>query len=182
MINGLFTALTSSLSGPFSGLWCKTHQEALGHPYLLRGEKSEMKNGGLRLWMLGFRSLNGENRQGPGMGVGGTQQGALVSVSGRLVFLFFLLSSFSLGTSMSTWVPKVIQDNDFTSYAWMFLGVMSRLFVFLREGEWAMITPQYWIIDNNLRPSGFWWRSHVSLREQKNTKWFPIAWDRGQSL
>lgn len=67
--------------------------------------------------MLGFRSLNGENRQGPGMGVGGTQQGALVSVSGRLVFLFFLLSSFSLGTSMSTWVPKVIQDNDFTSYA-----------------------------------------------------------------
>lgn len=41
--------------------------------------------------MLGFRSLNGENRQGPGMGVGGTQQGALVSVSGRLVFLFFYL-------------------------------------------------------------------------------------------
>lgn len=117
MINGLFTALTSSLSGPFSGLRCKTHREALGRPYLLRGEESEKKNGGLGLCTLGFRGLNGENRQGPGMGVGGTQRGALASFSGHLVSLFFLVSSFSLGTSMSAQIPRGPEDHDFTSYA-----------------------------------------------------------------
>lgn len=76
-----------------------------------------MKNGGLRLWMLGFRGLNGENRQGPGVGVGGAQRGALASFSGHLVFLVFLPSSFSLGTPTSAQIPKVTQDNDFTSYA-----------------------------------------------------------------
>lgn len=75
-----------------------------------------MKNGGLRLRMLGFRGLNGENRQGPGMGVGSTQQGAPVSFSRHSVFLFFLVSSSSLGIPMSTQISQVTQDNDFTNY------------------------------------------------------------------
>lgn len=67
--------------------------------------------------MLGFRGLNGENRQGPGMGVGSTQQDAPVSFSRRSFFLFFLVSSSSLGIPMSTQIPQVTQDNDFTNYA-----------------------------------------------------------------
>lgn len=75
--------------------------------------------------MLGFRGLNGENRQGPGMGVGSTQQDAPVSFSRHSFFLFFFVSSSSLGIPMSTQIPQVTQDNDFTNYARMFPGVMS---------------------------------------------------------
>lgn len=67
--------------------------------------------------MLGFGGLNGENRQGPVLGVGSTQQGAPVSFSRHSFFLFFLLSSPSLGIPMSTQIPQVTQDNDFTNYA-----------------------------------------------------------------
>lgn len=71
-------------------------------------------------------------------------------------FFLFLVSSFSLGIPMSTQIPKVTPDNDFTRYTWMFLEVMSWIFVFLREGGWAMTTPQYWTTNDNLKPSGFW--------------------------
>ena len=75
--------------------------------------------------------------RGQGWGVGSTQQGALVSFSGRSFFLFFLVSSSSLGTPTSTQIPQVTQGNDFTNYAWTFPGVMSWIFVFLRAGGWA---------------------------------------------
>lgn len=172
MINGLFTALTSSLSGPFSGLWCKTYREALGRPYLLRGEKSEMKNGGLRLQMLGFRGLNGENRQGPGVGVGSTQHGAPVSFSRHSFFLFFLVSS-SLGIPMSTQVSQVTQDNDFTNCTWMFPGVMSWMFVFLRMGGWALAMPQYEIINDHLKLSGLWLKEPCFFKRTKEPKMIP---------
>lgn len=64
-----------------------------------------MRNGGLRLQMLGFKTLNGENRQGPVIGgqrgvlrMGSAQQGVPVV---SLISLLSLVSS-SLDTCMMT--------------------------------------------------------------------------------
>lgn len=90
-------------------------------------------------------------------------------------FLFFLVSSSSLGTHMSTWIPKVTQDNDFTNYAWMFPGVMSQIFVFLTEAGWAMATPQYGTINDRLKLSGLWLKEPCFFKGTKEPKMIPTS-------
>lgn len=143
--------------------------------YLLGGEKSEKENGG-----LGFRGLDGENRQGQRWGWAAPSGVRRRVFSGHLAFLSHIF--FVLGHPLLNSESPSHRGGGFHKL-YMNVPGSDVMDVYISKSGW--VGNGYVLVWNHscsckaLASGG---RSHVSLREQKNPKEVPTVQDRAQSL